>query len=118
MDRDSIGRVEQGDAGDRADELEGGTAPGSPAGAVISANLAGLNTGISTVATGAPSAGNLGGASSDQAAGIISGREEGAGGMGPMDFDALEQFASRDRQTGDEGVSADQSELEAGEMNG
>ncbi len=118
MDRDSIGRVEQGDAVDRVDELDDGTAPLSPAGAVISANLAGLNAGISTAATGAPSAGNLGGASSDQAAGVISGREEDAAGVGPMNFDALEQFGNRDRKTGDEGVSADQSELEAGEMNG
>ncbi|HYP42157.1 MAG TPA: hypothetical protein VEX13_17505, partial [Chloroflexia bacterium] len=37
---------------------------------------------------------------------------------GSWNLDVLEQFGSKYRQTSDQDVSADQSELEAGELNG
>ena len=111
--------AEQSERIDKADEE---LAESPAAGALIAANLAGVNMGMSTVTTGAPSAGNLGGVSADQAAAVVGGDDDTE--TGPMDFDALEQFGSKHRRTGDQNVSPEQPELpqgkklEADELNG
>ena len=117
---DSDDRIERRDDDrqiERLDAADEGTAQGPAAASVISANLAGINTGLSTAATGAPSAGNIGGFSGDQASAVLGGDAEDEEAVA-MNLDALEQFGSRHRQTGDEGVSTEQSELEADELNG
>jgi hypothetical protein len=102
---------------ERLDDADAGTAQGPAAAGLISANLAGLNTGLSTMTTAAPSAGNVGGVSGAQAEGVISGDEEVAE-VAALNLNALEQFGSKHRQTGDEDVSPEQKELEADELNG
>lgn len=118
MDRiDRADAHQNAEQAERLDESDAGTAQGPAAAGVISANLAGVNTGISTAATGAPSAGNIGGFSGAQAEAVISGDDEIAE-VAALNLDALEQFGSKHRQTGDEGVSPEQRELEADELNG
>ncbi len=117
-------RRDRADAHEDAEQFEkieaaddAGTAEGPAAAGLISANLAGVNAGITTVATGAPSAGNVGGFSGSQAASVL-GDDEEAAEVAALDLDALEQFGSRHRGTGDQGVSPEQSELEADELTG
>jgi hypothetical protein len=100
-----------------ADQADGAEVEGPAAGALISANLAGVNTGLSTAATGAPSAGNLGGVSGEQAAEVV-GEDGDNPEVGELKLDALDDLGRNRPATGDEGVSRNQSELEAGEMNG
>jgi hypothetical protein len=76
-----------------------------------------MNAGITTVVTGAPSAGNIGGLSGAQAEAVISGDEEDVDAAA-MNLDVLEQFGSKHRQSGDDGVSPEQREFEADELNG
>ena len=72
---------------------------------IIGANISGVNT--------APFPGGIAAPAAEL------GAEEAADeDLAPMDLDALEQFGSARRETGDEGVSAKQRELEAGELNG
>lgn len=108
-DADQFERIEAAD--------DAGTAQGPAAAGLISANLAGLNTGLSTVTTAAPSAGNVGGFSGSQAAAVVGGDEEVAE-VAALNLDVLEQFGSKHRQTGDQDVSPEQRELEADELNG
>lgn len=96
---------------ERLDAADEETVEGPAAASLIAANLAGVNAGLSTNLTGAPSAGNIGGVSAAQAAEVLDDDEA-------LNLDALEQFGSRNRQTGDEGVSPEQRELEADELNG
>jgi hypothetical protein len=117
-------RKERADAHQDAEQFErveaaddAGTAQGPAAASLISANLAGVNTGLTTAATGAPSAGNIGGFSGSQAASVLGGDDEAAE-VAALNLDALEQFGSRHRETGDQGVSPEQKELEADELNG
>lgn len=117
-------RRDRADAHEDAEQFErieaaedAGTAQGPAAAGIISANLAGVNTGITTVMTGAPSAGNIGGFSGSQAASVLGGDDEAAE-VAALNLDALEQFGSRHRQTGDEEVSPEQKELESDELNG
>ncbi|HEX8598624.1 MAG TPA: hypothetical protein VF952_08925 [Chloroflexia bacterium] len=118
MDRmDRADAHQNAEQAERLDEADAGTAQGPAAAGIISANLAGLNTGLSTMSTAAPSAGNIGGVSGAQAEGVISGDEEVAE-VAALNLDALEQFGSKHRQTGDEGVSPEQKEIEADELNG
>ena len=120
--RDKAESHEDADQAERIDSADESAVENPVAGALIAANLAGVNAGISTVSTGAPSAGNLGGVSADQAAAVVAGDDDTD--VGAMDFDALEQFGSKNkgpfqgRQTGDQAVSPEQSELEADELNG
>ncbi len=115
--RDRAEPHEDADQFDRIEAADEGTVQGPAAASVISANLAGLNAGLSTVATAAPSAGNIGGVSGAEAAAVIGGDAEDEEAVA-MNLDALEQFGSRHRQTGDQGVSPEQRELEADELNG
>lgn len=96
------------------ERLEAGDIDNRAAGALISANLAGVNAGISTTFTAAPNAGNLGGVQSDQAAALLGGDDD----ADAVNLDVLEQFGSKNRHAGDEGVSTEQSTTEAGELNG
>lgn len=118
MDRmDRADAHQNAEQAERLDEADAGTAQGPAAAGIISANLAGLNTGLSTMATAAPSAGNVGGVSGAQAEGVMTGDEEAAE-VAALNLEALEQFGSKHRQTGDEGVSPEQKEFEADELNG
>lgn len=118
MDRmDRAGAHQNAEQAERLDDADAGAAQGPAAAGLISANLAGLNTGLSTMTTAAPSAGNVGGVSGAQAEGVISGDEEVAE-VAALNLDALEQFGSKHRQTGDDDVSPEQKELEADELNG
>ena len=94
------------DDADQADEADAGTKVDLPSATIIGANLTAANT--------APFPGGIVAPAADLAA-----EEAGAEtDLGPMDLDALEQFGSKRGQTGDEGVSSEQSELEADELNG
>jgi hypothetical protein len=72
---------------------------------IIGTNIAGANT--------APFPGGIAAPAAELAS-----EEAADDDVGPMDLDALEQFGSNRRETGDQGVSAKQRELEAGELNG
>ena len=98
----------------QADKLDAGDIDNRAGGALIAANLAGVNTGISTVTTAAPNSGNLGGLSADRAEAVVSGEDD----ADAVNLDVLEQFGSKNRETGDQGVSTEQSEVEASELNG
>ncbi|MDQ5826764.1 MAG: hypothetical protein M3441_21495 [Chloroflexota bacterium] len=118
MDRtDRADAHQNAEQAERLDEADAGTAQGPAAAGIISANLAGLNTGLSTMATAAPSAGNVGGVSGAQAEGVMTGDEDLAEDAA-LNLDVLEQFGSKHRQTGDDGVSPEQKEIEADELNG
>jgi hypothetical protein len=72
---------------------------------IIGANIIANNT--------APYPGGVAAPGSELAA-----AEDAAEDTGAIDFDSLEKFGSAHREGGDEVVSAEQSELEADELNG
>lgn len=72
---------------------------------IIGANIVGSNA--------APFPGGVAAPAAELAAEEAANQDTGA-----IDFDALEKFGSAHRETGDESVSAEQSELEADELNG
>jgi hypothetical protein len=106
IEMDSNDLVEPRDNADQADQADAGTEVDLPSATIIGANIAGVNT--------APFPGGIVAPAADLAA------EEAAAetDLGALDLDALEQFGSKPSKTGDEGVSPEQSELEAGELNG
>ncbi len=76
--------------------------------AIIGTNIMGINTATfpgGIVAPAAALAPELSANSADE-------------DVGALDFEGLEQFGSNRRESGDDGVSTDQSELEASELNG
>jgi hypothetical protein len=114
--RDKLDPHEDEQGAARTDDVAEDANEGPAAGALIAANLTGVNAGSSIVSTAAPNSGNLGGVSADQAAAVAGGDDDTD--LSPMNFDALEQFGSGRRETGDEGVSTSQSEAEADQLNG
>ena len=92
-------------ARDDADNTAGDTDVDQTSTTIIGANLTGLNA--------APFPGGVVG----PAAGIAS-DEAADDGVGPLNLDALGQGGIGSGATGDQGVSADQRELEADELNG
>ena len=108
---DSDDRVQPASGPDQVDPVDGNVEETPAAGTLIAANLGGANLGLSTSVTSAPATGVEG-----EAAAVEGTGDEADGGS--WNLDVLEQFGSKHRGTGDQGVSADQSELEAGELNG
>ncbi len=92
------------DARDDADQRDDGTNVDQPSTTIIGANLAGANSAPFPGGIVAPAA-------------ALAATESAAedNDTGEMNFDALEQFGAG---RSDPGVSAKQSEMEAGELNG
>jgi hypothetical protein len=108
---DSDDRVQPASDPNQVDPVDDSVEETPAAGALIAANLGGANLGLSTSVTSAPAIGAEG-----EVAAVEDTHDEADGGS--WNLDVLEQFGSKHRETGDQGVSADQSELEAGELNG
>lgn len=109
---DDNDRIEQRDFAEedaRADRGDAGRDDGSevdPAAAtLIGTNLAGMNA--------APYPGGIVAPAAELAA-----EEATDEGTAAADLGGLEQFASKPRATGDQGVSAEQAEVESDELNG
>ncbi|HYO51022.1 MAG TPA: hypothetical protein VEW94_14315 [Chloroflexia bacterium] len=107
---DSDDRVQATSGPNQVDPVDDSVVETPAAGALIAANLGGANLGLSTSVTSAPAIGAEG-----EVAAVENTHDAADGGS--WNLDVLEQFGSKHRQTGDRGVSADQNELEAGELN-
>ena len=101
-DADQANQANQADQGKTADD---GTAVDLPSATIIGANILANNTAPFPGGVAAPAA-------------EIAAEEAADEGVGPLDLDALEKFGSKGKESAGEGVSTDQSELEADEPNG
>ena len=104
---DQDARVESRDEADQTDPADAGSEVDLPSTTIIGTNIAGANT--------APYPGGIVAPAAE-----LSGEEAEAEaeGVGTLNLDALDHFGAERSGSGDEGVSANQSETEAGEMNG
>jgi hypothetical protein len=102
---DTEDRGEPREDADLANQVDDRMAANPASPPIIGSNIAGVNT--------APFPGGIAAPAAEL------GAEEAADeDLGPMDLDALQQFGSAGRETGDQGVSAKQREMEADELNG
>ncbi len=93
------------DDADLANQAGDGTALAPASSPIIGTNITGLNT--------APFPGGIVAPASELESANRADEESDA-----VNLEALEQFGSKHRNAGDQGVSAGQSEMEAGELNG
>ncbi len=99
------------DAADNVDSTQDSTDVQVGAGGLLAGNLAAANMGPGSI--GMLGGGVVGAMAADQAIRSDEGEEEPV-----LNLDALEQFGSKHRETGDSGVSPRQAEIEADEQNG
>lgn len=100
-DADQAGKADQADAG----TVDAGAAVDLPSATIVGTNILASNT--------APYPGGVVAPAAELAA-----EEAATEGVGPLNLDALEKFGRKHSETGDEGVSPAQSEMEADEANG
>ena len=99
-DRDRLVPDEDDLRAGTADEMAEDAAEGPAAGALIAANLTGVNAGSSIVSTAASNSGNFEGISATEAAAVADGDDDTD--LAPMNLDALEQFGSAHRDDNEE----------------